>query len=265
MDMQQVQELRIDYTHCYTDAPEGSTGSMPSKYISSHFKSNSNSSSTSAKVAQWGRQNVTVNYGPGVDVETIQCNIIFNIPDNLSPPVLFYYRLTNFYQNHRRYVKSFDMDQLQGTAVSNGTISSGDCDPLRLDHAGKAYYPCGLVANSVFNDTFSNPVLLNPQNTNAPNQTYTMQNNSGISWPSDKDLYGPTKYDPYAIAVPPNWVKRYPNGYTYEHPPPNLAEDEAFQVWMRTAGLPTFSKLAQRNDDDVMPSGTYQVNVNYRE
>jgi hypothetical protein len=37
--------------------------------------------------------------------------------------------------------------------------------------------------------------------------------------------------------------------------------DEAFQVWMRTAGLPTFSKLALRNDKDIMREGIYEIRI----
>lgn len=86
----------------------------------------------------------------------------------------------------------------------------------------------------------------------------------GISWDSDKALYGPTKYKVDEIAVPPNWEKRWSKaGYTEDHPPPNLKDDEAFQVWMRTAGLPTFSKLALRNDNDSMTSGMYQVDIGF--
>lgn len=63
---------------------------------------------------------------------------------------------------------------------------------------------------------------------------------------------------------PPNWALRYPN-YTDDSPPPNLAEDEHFQNWMRTAGLPTFSKLYGRNDTATLPSGKYQVQIYYSE
>ena len=174
--------------------------------------------------------------------------------------MLFYYRLTNFYQNHRRYVKSVDTDQLKGTAVGPATIKSGSCDPLRLDGNGKPYYPCGLIANSRFNDTFNSPVNLNPRGTPASNETYQMTD-KGIAWNSDKELYGKTQYKLEDIAVPPNWREQWPNGYTEDHPPPNLEEDEGFQVWMRTAGLPAFSKLALRNDNDIMQCGTYQVDI----
>lgn len=189
------------------------------------------------------------------------CSLQFTIPHELDPPVFLYYRLTNFYQNHRRYVKSQDADQLKGDAVSSGTIGSSNCNPLRLDDQKKPYYPCGLIANSLFNDSFAMPLLLNVEGKNQMNQTYNMTN-KGIAWDSDKVLYGRTKYKPADIAVPPNWRKQYPEtGYSDENPPPNLDEYEEFQVWMRTAGLPAFSKLSMRNDKEKMACGTYQLDV----
>ena len=51
------------------------------------------------------------------------------------------------------------------------------------------------------------------------------------------------------------------NNYTEQHPPPDLKHWAAFQVWMRTAGLPTFSKLALRNDNESMQIGRYEMLV----
>ena len=74
----------------------------------------------------------------------------FDVPADIDKPVLLYYKLTNFYQNHRRYVKSLNQDQLTGKFVSASDLGSGDCKPLgNID--GKAVYPCGLIANSLFN------------------------------------------------------------------------------------------------------------------
>ena len=84
--------------------------------------------------------------------------------------------------------------------------------------------------------------------------------NQGIAWSSDKDLYGPTKYELSQVVPPPNWRERYPE-YNETFQFPDLHEDEAFQVWMRTAGLPTFSKLALRNDDDDMEAGRYEIGI----
>ena len=206
----------------------------------------------------WARHNETIMYGTDTKKnESTVCTLQFVIPEDIGPPVLFYYRLTNFYQNHRRYVKSLDTDQLKGKAVSKDTIKGGSCDPLRVDSSGKPYYPCGLVANSIFNDSFRD---LKPLNSRT-NQTVYPLTNQGIAWSSDRALYGNTSYKPEEIAVPPNWVEQWPNGYTNEHPPPALDTWEEFHVWMRSAGLPAFSKLAKRNDDDSLPCGTYQMEV----
>lgn len=234
---------------------------MPSGDVSTAFKS-----SNSSTDAQWAVErgvNVTVN--PGVQIAADRCHLRFNIPENMGPPVLFYYHLTNFYQNHRRYVESFDADQLKGGARSYGEIHGSKCTPLygdTIDGVKKPYYPCGLIANSMFNDSFTSPELLNPPGAKGnETRTYVMKNNSNIAWDSDKALYGETKYKPSDVLPPPNWRDRYPNNYTDDNPPPNLKQWEAFQVWMRTAGLPSFSKLYQRNDAEALEDGRYEIIV----
>ena len=252
-----MQEISIDYTHCRTEVQNNTDFQpIPRKYVSSSFKG-SNTNCTNDPTYKWKQQSINRTYNGGLPVNTSVCSLQFNIPDNLKPPVLLYYRLTNFYQNHRRYVKSLDSDQLKGAAKSNNSL--GACKPLNTDHDGKAYWPCGLIANSLFNDTFSNPVQLNVHDSSALNITYNMTEN-GISWNSDRALYAPTKYDPADIVPPPNWHLRYQDGYTSENLP-HLENDEAFQVWMRTAGLPNFSKLAKRNDNETMQCSMYQVDI----
>ena len=76
----------------------------------------------------------------------------------MTAPVFLYYRLSNYYQNHRRYVKSFSSDQLRGTALPAPSLTA-DCDPLSgvpnpLEPSAEltiGIFPCGLVANSLFN------------------------------------------------------------------------------------------------------------------
>lgn len=185
------------------------------------------------------------------------CTLQFSIPNDINPPVYLYYRLTNFYQNHRRYVRSLDTSQLKGSANDNSTIDGSSCDPLQL-RDGKAIYPCGLIANSIFNDTINSPVFTSEAGGEDPS-VYSMTNRS-IAWGSDSALYRKTEYNPNDVAPPPNWARRFPDGYT-EDTLPDISEYEEFQVWMRTAGLPTFSKLALRNDDDVLRAGTYQISI----
>lgn len=169
-----------------------------------------------------------------------------------------YYRLTNFYQNHRRYVRSLDTSQLKGNVVDNGTIDGSACDPLRSRN-GKAIYPCGLIANSIFNDTINSPVLTNARDGGDASSPYRMSNQS-IAWGSDSELYKKTDYHPSQVSPPPNWAERYPDGYTEENFI-DLSTYEEFQVWMRTAGLPTFSKLALRNDNETLQAGTYELEI----
>ena len=249
-----VQELSIDYTNCNSTATSEFT-QIPDSKVFSSFKS----SNTSAK-PQWKMErNHKVLPPYSVELEAPVCTIQFSIPNDIGPPVFLYYKLTNFYQNHRRYVKSLDTDQLEGHFVSNSTISNSACNPIKLDPNGKAYYPCGLIANSLFNDTINSPVEHNTAGEQS-SETYRMSNN-GISWGSDAALYTKTKYNNSQVSPPPNWALRYPDGYTAQNPIPDLSEYEEFQVWMRTAGLPTFSKLALRNDKDVMPRGTYEIRI----
>jgi hypothetical protein len=45
------------------------------------------------------------------------CNITLKVERDMPAPVYFYYRLTKYYQNHRRYVKSRDDRQLKGEVL----------------------------------------------------------------------------------------------------------------------------------------------------
>jgi hypothetical protein len=41
------------------------------------------------------------------------CTLVFDIPQDMEPPILVHYELSNFYQNHRNYVKSLDSFQVR--------------------------------------------------------------------------------------------------------------------------------------------------------
>jgi hypothetical protein len=241
----------IDYTKC-VDA-DGDLSRVPSNSVKTSFKKPLDAS----QFPKWSLHKQPASYDADEDERV--CTIEFTLPVDMKPPVLLYYRLTNFYQNHRRYVQSLDEKQLQGDARSFAELDSSDgCTPLKGENR-IPYYPCGLIANSMFNDTFTSPERVGSNNQTA--ETYAMTNR-GIAWESDKDLYKKTSYKPQDVLPPRNWVKRFPKNYTDDNFP-NINEWEEFQVWMRTAGLPTFSKLALRNDTLAMAAGTYRLNVTY--
>ncbi|KAJ7105733.1 cell cycle control protein [Mycena crocata] len=259
-----VSEMTFDYTDCENLSPSSANGTfnfvpMPSNKFNYNLRS-SDSKKTVTPPTYAFLDNT--NNGSVTDVsEKKQCIIEFNVPADIDPSVLFYYKLTNFFQNHRRYVKSLNSDQLKGKGVSNSTLEDGDCKPLAT-LGGKAIYPCGLIANSMFNDTFTNPFLTNPGDGDA--QIYVFSD-KGIAWPGEAKKYAS---DPVAsgayksyddIVPPPNWQARFPS-YNSSNMP-DLKSDERFQNWMRTAGLPTFTKLYGRNDNDKMVAGTYRIIV----
>eukprot|EP01059_Diplonema_ambulator_P022553 TRINITY_DN37862_c0_g1_i1.p1 TRINITY_DN37862_c0_g1~~TRINITY_DN37862_c0_g1_i1.p1 ORF type:complete len:487 (+),score=123.08 TRINITY_DN37862_c0_g1_i1:56-1462(+) len=51
------------------------------------------------------------------------------IKETMDPPIYLYYKLTDFYQNHRRYAKSRSDVQLAGDEPASADIA--DCDPLK--------------------------------------------------------------------------------------------------------------------------------------
>lgn len=90
---------------------------------------------------------------------------------------LRYYGLSNYYQNHRRYVKSRDDDQLLGRLKNP---PSTDCAPFDKNDEGLPIAPCGAIANSLFNDTLK--IRIKDTGRMVPLLR------KGIAWPSDRDV-----------------------------------------------------------------------------
>lgn len=237
-----VQDLVINYSQCHELASKESFQRIPNKYANYHFKK-----SVSVKPS-W-----KLNENKNGD---LTCQLQFEIPNNLKHSIFVYYKLTNFYQNHRKYVESHDTGQLKGKAIAAQDLDN-NCNPLR-EKDKKAVYPCGLIANSLFNDTFSKS-LKGRGNT----KDYELTN-KGISWKVDRHRFKKTSYKASEIVPPPNWSKRFPKGYTNDNIP-DLSAWEELQVWMRTAALPIFYKLALKNETSELPSGNYsmEIGLNY--
>ncbi|KAI1756095.1 CDC50 family protein [Xylaria castorea] len=254
-----VSSIQLDYTDCGAQAGSDWTV-MPADLVKSSWRNNGSATVT----AQWMKtENQTIPYNGFEVANQTTCSIQFEILQNMSAPVRAYYRLDNFYQNHRRYVNSFNADQLLAKNVTTSTLQNSNCAPLATEEInGTDYqiYPCGLIANSLFNDTIGQPLRLGVTGTN-DSRTYKW-NENGIAWESDMDLYEPLKYPNYDLIIPPpNWRNRYPDGkYTAKFPPPNLKEDEHFISWMRTAALPSFFKPWAFGNETLV-AGTYSVDI----
>mmetsp|Transcript_15783 Transcript_15783/g.43284 ORF Transcript_15783/g.43284 Transcript_15783/m.43284 type:complete len:142 (-) Transcript_15783:1645-2070(-) len=95
------------------------------------------------------------------------------VREKMVAPVYMYYKMSNFYQNHRKYVRDRSDAQLAGESdLKPGQL---ECTALKarypsgspeLTSAGWTYNsiqnvisPCGLIAFSVFNDSCVHPSL----------------------------------------------------------------------------------------------------------
>ncbi|KAA3479084.1 LEM3 (ligand-effect modulator 3) family protein/CDC50 family protein isoform 2 [Gossypium australe] len=137
------------------------------------------------------------------------CSLSFKVPKYMKAPIYIYYQLDNYYQNHRRYVKSRSDKQLLHGQNQHG-ISS--CQPVEVNN-DRPIIPCGLIAWSLFNDTF----------TFIRNRAELKVNRKNIAWKSDREhKFGK-----------------------------NLSDQEDLIVWMRTSALPSFRKLYGRIEKDL--------------
>jgi hypothetical protein len=88
--------------------------------------------------------------------------LLLTIEQDMDSPVHLYYVLHDYYQNHKRYVRSVSYSQLHGSNESSGSLKdcipqrylTGQPNPDRFVNSG-LINPCGLIAWSFMNDTFS--------------------------------------------------------------------------------------------------------------
>ncbi|XP_076926088.1 ALA-interacting subunit 3-like [Bidens hawaiensis] len=168
------------------------------------------------------------------------CNRTLTVPKRMKKPIYVYYQLDNFYQNHRRYVKSRSDQQLRNRKYENDTSTCKPEDNVN----GTTIVPCGLVAWSMFNDTF---------NFSTKNNVQLPISKKDISWKSDRDhKFGKNVF-------PKNFQNGSLIGGAHLDESIPLSAQEDLVVWMRTAALPTFRKLYGKIEVDLQAGDTINV------
>jgi hypothetical protein len=221
------------------------------------------------------------------------CPLYFEATEDMLPPVLVYYELTNFHQNHRNYFQSRDDFQLLGKVGEQTSVQKKLCDPLN-QMGNMTLNPCGLIANTFFNDYFT----LTEGRDSTGERLEMIE--KGIAWTSDIEYmykqpdgfnFSECPVDqcdasccegtdsscetPYYDAAADKCYKYfYPlddeTRYLHETYPDIISPlegvtNEHFIVWMRVATQPTFRKLYGWINQPISKGErlTFQVNANY--
>ena len=229
------------------------------------------------------------------------CRIQLTVPDDggdLDPPVLVHYELDNFYQNYKKYMQSFDQSQLLGS-LTQDSVSAMECKPLN-EIGGVKINPCGLIANTLFNDVITLESIVTPDGTVLDGAPLV---ETGIAWQSDLEwkFRQPEGFryeecpegqecdcsqlgsdgerlwscaEPYQDVDGRTFRYYYPDDettqYLYETYPMVVSPidgvmNEHFVVWMRVTALPKFRKLYGYIEQTI-PAGstlTFAIEANY--
>ncbi|KAF0696344.1 Aste57867_12903 [Aphanomyces stellatus] len=217
---------------------------------------------------------------------TKTCFITITLTKDISGDALVFYELTPFNQNHRRYMTSQLVSQFQGwwkptesTSACDPVIQSVDaplCNATVCFGANKSrqQYPCGLVANTMFNDIFwlhngtlpSGRVLGHGDLTlSGVARVYQSYNYANPASPLDLDAFLPIWHNPnYSRIIPPpgsNLPSQinadYSNSTAWSTTPPGTGvEHEGFRVWTSLAASENLRKPYGRISVSNLPAGT---------
>lgn len=223
------------------------------------------------------------------------CYVTITLPEAIASPAHVYYELTGFHQHHRRFVSS--LDRTQFTDEWREGIPITMCAPLEkleselctvgvCDAASKRerkVFPCGIVANTMFNDIFwlHEGVLPNSTATlgrtdlvsKGVARTYPSHNAKNPTWTMNVAEYLPVWLNPNfsRIIAPvsgdmtPHITSDYSNSTAWVHDPldPTVGvgtgvENEHWRVWVDGAATQPFRKAYGRIERDL-PAGTKLV------
>jgi uncharacterized protein YdeI (BOF family) len=187
------------------------------------------------------------------------CTINIKIDKKIPSPVYVYYKLENFYQNHRLYVRSRSYMQLRDGKPTNNELNL--CEPAKKNKDMLEYFeeeykdtlskdikdikkklksldeddvaiPCGMIARSIFNDKFS-------FKSESDNLSIDFDD---LVYESDKNIWKQGDKKKQWIDI-----------------------NDKLRIWMKISPFSTFRKLYGVIDKDIK-KGTIQLKVenNYK-
>ncbi|KAF0774247.1 hypothetical protein AaE_002053 [Aphanomyces astaci] len=214
------------------------------------------------------------------------CFVTITLQRDIAGDTLVFYELSPFYQNHRRYMTSQLPQQYMGGWQAGDTTTA--CDPVLTSpdsllcngtvcygaNVSRQHYPCGLVANTMFNDIFwlHNGTLPSGQQLYPTDllhtgiaRTFQSYNFANPSGKLDLDSFLPIWHNPNysriipppGTSLPPQITSDYTNSTAWTTSAPGTGvENEFFRVWVNLAAGNVVRKPYGRIGVRDLPAGT---------
>ncbi|CEG46740.1 protein kinase [Plasmopara halstedii] len=222
------------------------------------------------------------------------CYVHLKLPNDLKSPVRIFYELDGYYQNHRRFVSSVIRTQFTDEWRPETATSTLECYPLKTitselctvglcEPASSArqreLFPCGIVANTLFNDIFwlhdgllpsGEKLSLTDMTSKGITRSYAAHNNKNPTWNVSSDIFLPVWLNPNMSRIippligetAPHITPNYTNSTAWVHDAldPDFGvgvglENEFWRVWVEGAASRPFRKPYGRIERDL-PAGT---------
>ncbi|RLN11167.1 hypothetical protein BBJ28_00007140 [Nothophytophthora sp. Chile5] len=224
------------------------------------------------------------------------CYLHFTLPTAIRSPARVFYELDGYYQNHRRFVSSMVRTQFTDewrpdstallecvpmTTVESELCVVGACEAPEMARK-RELFPCGIVANTMFNDIFwlHEGVLPSGEALNrtdlvskGSSRIYAAHNNKNPTWDLSTDEYLPVWLNPNMSRIippvngsaAPYITDDYTNSTAWVHDALDSTygvgvgvENEFWRVWVEGAAMHPFRKAYGRIERDL-PAGTTLV------
>mmetsp|Transcript_13230 Transcript_13230/g.18319 ORF Transcript_13230/g.18319 Transcript_13230/m.18319 type:complete len:342 (-) Transcript_13230:202-1227(-) len=170
-----------------------------------------------------------------------QCTINITLEEDMKAPVFVFYKITEIYQNHRRYTASRNERQADGDIVPEHELKES-CKPA-LKYDDDVIVPCGLMASSVFNDSIEASVCDSLQCTAMRGDNW-----ANLCWKSDKE-----KFQHRALTSEETSTSYFSGtDEVYRIPP---LDNERLINWMRPSGGPYSLKVDRVIKDRDLKKG----------
>ncbi|KAG2516568.1 hypothetical protein BBO99_00008254 [Phytophthora kernoviae] len=225
------------------------------------------------------------------------CYVSLTLPNDIRSPVRIFYELDMYYQNHRRFVSSVIREQFTDEWRPDAGYTMIECPPMKtvvseLCSVGdcedpetaveREYFPCGIVANTMFNDIFwlHEGVLPSGKNLTRTDivskgiaRNYAAHNNKNPTWNLSTEFYLPVWLNPKMSRIipppggptAPHITENYTNSTAWVHDALDAdfgvgtgVENEFWRVWVEGAAMHPFRKPYGRIEQDL-PAGTTLV------